>query len=379
MVTLTPDTPTVPLRLEPGVDFHPAPLPTRILAYLLDLAASVIITFALYRFGGLLLLRLMGGDTFIAQTFSQSMLFIGGLGYWVVLPLTTGATPAKMLFHLRIVPDVGKPLGPTQVILREVIGHVATVTSLGVGFLIAARDPHLRGLNDLLAGTRIIQLTPPRPELYRIHDLRTVDMEGTLVSDDARVVEEVRVQKVGEGLERSVEEVIPAEEIVEIAGQEVTISEEEVAEIAGQEAAISEVEPAIEMAAEIAGQEAAVSEVEPAIEKTAEIAQPPVSSLYVRPAGETAQERKMRAARGPTIEELATALRRTAVLVEEGQLMPKVMDRKREDFVDQIKTTDLGDSSVEAVKIIVALGKEGLLTREELEQVYDILRNRLGK
>jgi len=194
------------------------------------------------------------------------------------------------------------------------------------------------------------------------------------LSDDARVAEEAGIREVEKDQELSVEEVFPEEEIAEIAGQEVTISEEEVVEIAGQEAAISK-----EAVADIAGQEAAISEVGPAIEKTAEIAQPPVSSLYVRPAGETAQERKMRAARGPTIEELATALRRTAALVEEGQLMPKVMDRKREDFVDQIKTTDLGDSSVEAVKIIVALGKEGLLTREELEQVYDILRNRLGK
>lgn len=303
------------LRLEPGVDFHPAPLITRTLVYFLDLAASALITLALYRFFGLLLLSGLSGNTFLANTLSQSMFFIGGLGYWVVVPLATGATPAKMLFRMRIVPESNKSLSPTQVILREVIGQAATVLTLGLGFLLASRDPRLRGLNDRLAGTRLIQFKSPRPELYRIQDLCTVDKEGTLQSEAAGVME-----------------------------------------IPGAESAAS-----VDADTE-----------ETAAEKTAG------SSLYTRPTGETAYERRIRAARGPTIEELGTALHRTAEMVAEGQLMQKVLDRKREDFVQKIKTADLGDPPTNAVSIIVELGKEGHLTRGELEEVRDILRRRLS-
>lgn len=320
-----PDFPSS-LRLEPGADFHPAPLLVRTIAYVMDLVASVIITLALYQFIGQALLRAFGGNPFIAQVLGNSMYFIGGLGYWVFLPLGTGATPAKMLFHMRIVPESEKPLSPIQVLLREIIGHAATVLTLGLGFLIASRDPRLRGLNDRLAGTRLIQFTSPHPELYRVQDLCTVDKEGTLQSKSVQVAEVLVAE--------------PADS----------------AEIQAQ----PEAPPA-------AAPQEPVSRTEP--EK---------SSLYTRPTGETAHERKIRAAMGPTIEELAAALRRTAEMVTEGQLTQKALDRKREDFIDKVRTADLGDAPTDAISIIVELGKEGILTRSELEEVRDILRKRLS-
>ncbi|MFC1530563.1 hypothetical protein ACFL6R_07650, partial [Gemmatimonadota bacterium] len=100
-------------------------------------------------------------------------------------------------------------------------------------------------------------------------------------------------------------------------------------------------------------------------------------SLYARPAAETAYERRLRAAQGPTVLDLAEALRRTAELVQQGQLMEKVLDRKRQDFLDQLGRIDLSASPAEAVRIIIELGREGVLTRDELIAARDILQKRL--
>ena len=76
--------------------------------------------------------------------------------------------------------------------------------------------------------------------------------------------------------------------------------------------------------------------------------------------------------------ELAEALRRTAELVRQGQLMQKVLDRKRQDFVGQMVRIDLNEAPAESIRIVVELGREGLLTRDQLETVRDILQKRLA-
>jgi len=314
---------SVPLQLKAGVDYHPAPMLIRSLAYVMDLTASVLITLALYRFAGLFLRSAFSGNPFLASTFSQSMFFIGGFGYWVVVPMATGATPAKMLFRMRIVPEANSQISPTQIILREVIGQILTLLTLGIGFLIALRDENRKGLNDRLARTRLVQFTSPHPELYRVQDLCTVDNAGTLQS-----------RKAGEF------------QITEAFDS-------------------ATVEP--------------IEEIPPPIEEVLLPADSPEGrSLYVRQSDVTAYERKMRAAMGPTVQELSSALRRTAEMVDEGKLTQKVLDRKREDFVLKIRTADLGEPPDDSVREIVELGKSGLLTRKELAEVLEILRERLN-
>jgi hypothetical protein len=218
--------------------------------------------------------------------------------------------------------------------------------TLGLGFLIAARDPRLRALNDRISGTRLIRFTIPRPELYRVQDLRTVDREGTLQSESA----------------------------ASFARETTAVESGEYEQVDSDSV---ETEPAIE-ATDIAAPQAETAGDTLQTEQTGANAVDK-GSLYVRPAEETAHERKMRAALGPTVEDLATALRRTAAMVAEGQLTQKVLDRKREDFVEKMKSANLGETPTEAVKTIVELGKEGLLTRFELEEVTNILRKRLGR
>ncbi len=300
---------SVPLQLKAGVDYHPAPILIRILAYVMDLAASVLITLALYRFAGLFLRSALSGNPFLANTFSQSMFFIGGFGYWVAVPLATGATPAMMLFRMRIVPVGNNPISPIQIILREIIGQILTALTLGIGFLIALRDETRKGLSDRLARTRLVQFTSHHPELYRVQDLCTVGRNGTLQSIKAGEFQKT------DALSSTTDETI---EEIELSADSLVDS------------------------------------------------------------GETAYERKLRAAKGPTVQELSSALRRTAEMVEEGELTQKVLDRKREDFVQKIRTADLSVPPDDSVREIVELGKSGLLTRKELAEVLEILRERMS-
>ena len=266
---------SVPLQLKAGVDYQPAPILLRILAYAMDLVASVLITLALYRFVGLFLRSALSGNPFLANSFSQSMYFIGGFGYWVVVPLVTGSTPAKMLFHMRIIPEANIPIRPKQIILREIIGQILTVLTLGIGFLIALRDETRRGLNDRLARTRLVQFTSPHPELYRVQDLCIVDKDGTLQSRKAGESQSI------EAFDSATIEPIEAFDSATIEPVEAFDS--------------ATIEP--------------VEEIPPPADFLKD------RSLYARQTDETAYERKMRAALGPTTQEFSSALRRTAEMV----------------------------------------------------------------
>jgi len=180
-----------PLKIVEGVDFITAPLLSRFIAYILDMVATVIILLSLHRFVGVWLLNMLGNDSFTAMTINTSLWFIGGLGYWVVVPTVASATPAKMLFQLRILSESPGPLTPLQIIQREILGHAATILSLGMGFLyLVSRDPEGHALNDRLSGTRLVQFTSPRPELYKIQDLHADTTEGTWISYEAAGVED---------------------------------------------------------------------------------------------------------------------------------------------------------------------------------------------
>ncbi len=311
--------PGVPSALEPGSDFVPAPATTRMVAWVLDLVASVVITLTLYRFLGGAVLRALGPDSFFGRTLELSFLFMGVLGYWGVVPAATGSTPGRMLFGLRMVPERDRPIGLAQVLLHELVGPLATVATFGLGFLSAGRDPYGRTLADRLAGLRTVQFTPPRPEVYRVQDLTADPATGRLHSTELGMPPE----------------------------------------------------PAAPLPAESPGEEG------PDPSRSDPL--PVGGTLYARPKGETAWERKQRAARGPGVPELAEALRNTARLVNEGTIMPKVLERKRSDFVERMRTVDLGADPREAVQTIIRLGHDRILSREELQAVHEILKRRLTK
>ncbi len=74
------------------------------------------------------------------------------VGFWV----HSGATPGKQLMDCRVVlVSTGKPPGPGRAVLRY-LGYLASLLTLGLGFLWILWDRRRQGLHDKLAGTVVI-------------------------------------------------------------------------------------------------------------------------------------------------------------------------------------------------------------------------------
>ena len=72
------------------------------------------------------------------------------IGFWV----SSGATPGKMLFGLKVVTADGDPIGLREAALRY-IGYWVNGLTLGIGYLFIAFRKDKRGLHDLIAGTAV--------------------------------------------------------------------------------------------------------------------------------------------------------------------------------------------------------------------------------
>lgn len=305
----------------------PLPIP-RAMAWIMDALASIVITLSLHRGVWILTSRLMEDGAFMTRTFTLSTWFIGFLGYWVVVPTATGGMPGMIMNRLRIVSESGKPLGLTQVVLRQVIGFIANAGTLGLGLFQAFRDPHVRSLADRIAGTRLVQFTIPLPEVYRAQDL-VLDAERGILSS------EIWFPLGGDGT-------------------------------AGARESGGDLEDGVQREQPEMG----------AYGPGPRPAGPSRSTLYARPTGESAWERKQRAARGPGPSDLGEALRNTARLVADGSLMQKVLDRKVEEFKEAMQTVSLEEGNAHAVQVLLGLHRDGILTKDDLKDLHGILKAR---
>jgi uncharacterized RDD family membrane protein YckC len=76
--------------------------------------------------------------------------------YFALFHATHGQTPAKALFHLRVVDQAGQKPGVVKAVLRA----VALIFSMGVLFLplvFAFFNPQRRALHDFIAGTYVVE------------------------------------------------------------------------------------------------------------------------------------------------------------------------------------------------------------------------------
>lgn len=76
-------------------------------------------------------------------------------GYFAFLPVTTGQTPGKALWGLRILRK-DRPIGPITAAIRA-IGYLPSLLPLGIGLLPALVTRRKRALHDLLAGTCVVR------------------------------------------------------------------------------------------------------------------------------------------------------------------------------------------------------------------------------
>jgi uncharacterized RDD family membrane protein YckC len=108
-----------------------------------------------------LLARTVGGSV---QWTGEAMLAVGYLVSLVVLvlnffvlPVFTGATVGKWATGLRIERLSGARLGFGHATLRHTVGYLASLLTLGLGFLLAVFDAEGRALHDRIAGTIVVR------------------------------------------------------------------------------------------------------------------------------------------------------------------------------------------------------------------------------
>ncbi|HVG28116.1 MAG TPA: RDD family protein [Pyrinomonadaceae bacterium] len=76
---------------------------------------------------------------------------------FLLLPAFTGRTAGKWATGLRVECRDGEPLGFGRAFLRHTVGYLASLVTLGVGFLLAALNREGRALHDIVAGTVVVR------------------------------------------------------------------------------------------------------------------------------------------------------------------------------------------------------------------------------
>jgi len=142
------------------VNFEPesvaAPFPLRCGALLIDYI--VILVFPI---GSLLLSRYFGNDG--AKLMAGSLNDAGWLialllaaTNFVLLPAFSGQSIGKLVTGIKIVGADGSQAGISKIVLRNLVGYLVTLASLGIGFLLSALTGSGRALHDYLFGTVVI-------------------------------------------------------------------------------------------------------------------------------------------------------------------------------------------------------------------------------
>jgi uncharacterized RDD family membrane protein YckC len=76
---------------------------------------------------------------------------------FLLLPAFTGRTAGKWATGLRVERRDGEPLSFARALLRHTVGYLASLITLGVGFLLAAFNREGRALHDVVAGTVVVR------------------------------------------------------------------------------------------------------------------------------------------------------------------------------------------------------------------------------
>jgi len=76
---------------------------------------------------------------------------------FLLLPLVSGKTVGKALLGLTILKLDGSEAGLADLLKRNILGYLATILTVGLGFLIAAVNGSGRALHDFIGGTVVVR------------------------------------------------------------------------------------------------------------------------------------------------------------------------------------------------------------------------------
>jgi uncharacterized RDD family membrane protein YckC len=106
---------------------------------------------------GLVFELLIGGDPAkISNNTAWLIAILLGVSNLIIFPGLSGQTLGMMFCGLRIVRRDGSEASIKRIALRNTLGYLATLLTLGIGLLIAIVTPGGRALHDYIAGTMIV-------------------------------------------------------------------------------------------------------------------------------------------------------------------------------------------------------------------------------
>jgi uncharacterized RDD family membrane protein YckC len=106
---------------------------------------------------GLVIDRLIGGGPGkFSNNTAWFIAFLLGVSDLLIFPALSGQTLGMMMCRLRIVRTDGGDPSVARVIIRNTLGFLLTLLTLGFGFLLAVFTSNGRALHDYLAGTIVI-------------------------------------------------------------------------------------------------------------------------------------------------------------------------------------------------------------------------------
>ncbi|MBA3769356.1 MAG: RDD family protein [Blastocatellia bacterium] len=136
-----------------AIDFRP-PFLLRLGSILIDYIVLLVIPLS-----GLLFERLVGGVGFevVSDRTLWLLAFVMAGVNVVLLPLVGGQTIGKMLTGIRIVMRDGGTVSVKGMVLRQTIGYLISIATLGLGLFIAGLNTSGRSLHDFIFGTVVVR------------------------------------------------------------------------------------------------------------------------------------------------------------------------------------------------------------------------------
>ena len=145
---------------------RPAGFWVRAVAFAIDAVVCLLVQMSFAALGRLML-GSGGGDGNAAAPTAFFFTVIFAAAYWTTLHMVAGQTLGKSIVGARVVGTDGALLTFGPAFLRYLASGLS-LAIFGFGFLMAGLRRDKRALHDLIAGSRVERLIPPRPPVRRV-------------------------------------------------------------------------------------------------------------------------------------------------------------------------------------------------------------------
>jgi uncharacterized RDD family membrane protein YckC len=169
-----------------SIAYDTAGIGSRFLATAIDsliqgtIFAFLLIVFALMEYAGVSS-ALPSGLVDLIPVLLLLALFVVQFGYFLMFELiTSGQTPGKRLFGLRVIKESGYPLSPLDSIIRNLVRIIDFFPfAYGVGIIVMFLNDRARRLGDFAAGTLVVKMRDD----VRLNDLVPIPSDPVSLPD----------------------------------------------------------------------------------------------------------------------------------------------------------------------------------------------------